>query len=162
MFVETKNLQAISKGHQSSGTWAPKPWCPNFVGVFLLIKVRALIKPENIESTEIHWKPVRIVRLSDPLQKRAVLKWHQKKTPKKVGAPEFWCLGTRVLVPLQKYKKSFCFNLKNQHQDFDFLFFLTVSMCPQYFLILSKHCQHKHAFNKGKRPQNSGAPNVPD
>ena len=61
-------------------------WC------FLLIKVRALIKPENIESTEIHWKPVRIVRLSDPLQKRAVLKWHQKKTPKKG-----W--GTRVMVP---------------------------------------------------------------
>ena len=106
MFVETKNLLAISKGHQGSGTWAPKLWCPNFVGVFLLIKVRALIKPDNIESTEIHWKPVRIVRLSDPLQKRVVLKWHQKKTPKKVGAPEFWCLGTRALVPLQKYKKN--------------------------------------------------------
>ena len=32
-------------------------------------------------------------------------------------------------------------NLKNQHQDFDFLFFLTVSRCPQYFLILSEHFQ---------------------
>ena len=135
------NKKSVGHLERAPCTWAPKPWCPKFVGVFLLIKVRALIKPENIESTEIHWKPVRIVRLSDPLQKRAVLKWHQKKTPKKVGAPEFWC-------PFKNIKKVFCFNLKNQHQDFDFLFFLTVSMCPQYFLILSKHCQHKHAFKK--------------
>ena len=69
------------KGHQSSGAWAPKLWCLNFVGVFLLIKVRALIKPENIESTEIHWKPVRIVRLSDPLQKS--FEMAPEKDPKK-------------------------------------------------------------------------------
>ena len=61
------------KGHQSSGAWALKLWCPNFFGVFLLIKVHALIKPENIESIEIHWKPVRIVRLSDPLHKKGRL-----------------------------------------------------------------------------------------
>ena len=41
-------------------------------------------------------------------------------------------------------------------------------MCPRYFLILSEHCQHKQARNKGKRTQkkgghqNSGAPSVPD
>ena len=45
------------------------------------------------------------------------------------GAPTFFGVikekgwGTRGLVPLQEYKKFFCFNLKNQHQDFDFLFF---------------------------------------
>ena len=55
--IKTKKYFYIFEG-------APKLWWPNFVGVFLLIKVRALIKPENIESTEIHWKPVRIVRLS--------------------------------------------------------------------------------------------------
>ena len=69
--------------------------------------------------------------------------------------------GTSVLVPLQERKKFFCFNLKNQHQDFDCLFFLTVSMCPRYFLTLSEHCQHKQARNKGKRPQKKvGAPEI--
>ena len=86
-----------------------------------------------------------------------------KRPQKKVGAPEFWCLGTRVVVPLQKYKKKFFVLIsRTSIRILIFFFFLTVSMCPQYFLILSKHCQHKHAFNKGKRPQNSGAPNVPD
>ena len=65
------------KGHQSSGAWAPKLWCLNFVGVFLFIKVRALIKPENIESTEIHWKPVRNV------QKNGLFEMAPEKDPKK-------------------------------------------------------------------------------
>ena len=62
----------------------------------------------------------------------------------------------QTLVPLQEYQPFFCLNLKNQHKEFDFLFFLNVSMCPWYFLILSEHCQHKQARNKGKRPQKKG------
>ena len=38
-------------------------------------------------------------------------------------APEFWCLGTRSLVPFQADKQVFCFNFKNGLQNYDVLLF---------------------------------------
>ena len=43
--------------------------------------------------------------------------------PKKMGAPEFWCPGTRSLVPFQADKQVFCFNFKNGLQNYEFLWF---------------------------------------
>ena len=47
----------------------------------------------------------------------------RKPHPKKMGAPEFWCPGTRTLVPFKIHRQVFCFNLKNVHEEYQFLFF---------------------------------------
>ena len=38
-------------------------------------------------------------------------------------APDFWCPGTRSLVPFQADKQVFCFNFKNGLQNYEFLLF---------------------------------------
>ena len=43
--------------------------------------------------------------------------------PKKMGAPDFWCPGTRSLVPFQADQQVFCFNLENGLQNYEFLLF---------------------------------------
>ena len=45
-----------------------------------------------------------------------------------IQTQKFWCPGTRTLVPLQEYQPFFCLNLKNQHKEFDFLFFRCASI----------------------------------
>ena len=61
------------------------------------------------------------------------MKWAcigEKTLQIKLGAPEFWCPGTRSLVPghqnsgaLSSWPTGFCFNFKNGLQSFEFLLF---------------------------------------
>ena len=69
--------------------------------------------------------------------------------------------GIRVLVPRhqksgapQEYNNLFVLISKAIIRIFVFSLFLNFFICPWYFLILLKHCQHKQDGNKEKRPKN--------
>ena len=74
----------------------------------------------------------------------AKLRIHNKENTKKiVGAPEFWCPGTRTLVPFQVENRFFVLISRMGFRNINFSFFLSVFMCYGHFLVLSEYCQHK-------------------
>ena len=98
----------------------------------------------------------------------AKLRIHNKENTKKiVGAPEFWCPGTRTLVPFQVENRFFVLISRMGFRNINFSFFLSVFMCSGHFLVLSEHCQHKCENTIKKTPQkmwghqSSGAPYLP-
>ena len=79
------------------------------------------------------------------------------------GAPEFcaWAFEREAFVPRrqksgapQEYNNLFVLISKAIIRIFVFSLFLNFFICPWYFLILLKHCQHKQDGNKEKRPKN--------
>ena len=101
---------------------------------------------------------------------------NQENTKKIVGAPEFWCPGTRTLVPFQVDNCFFYCNLKNGHQEYQFVFF---PKCIDVFLTFPVFFQNIASTNvstPSRNPpkkwggtralvpghQNPGAPYVPD
>ena len=68
---------------------------------------------------------------------------NQENTEKIVGAPEFWCLGTRTLVPFQVDNRFFVLISKMGFRNINLSFFPSVFMCSRHFLFLLEHCQHK-------------------
>ena len=68
---------------------------------------------------------------------------NQENTEKIVGAPEFWCPGTRTLVPFQVDNRFFVLISKMGFRNINLAFFPSVFMCSRYFLFLLEHCQHK-------------------
>ena len=76
-----------------------------------------------------------------------------------VGAPKFWCPGTRTLVPFQVENRFFVLISRMGFRNINFSFFLSVFMCSGHFLVLSEHCQHKCENTIKKTPKkNVGAP----
>ena len=68
---------------------------------------------------------------------------HQENPKKNGGAPEFWCPGTRTLVPFPAENRFFVLISRMGIRNINFSFFLSVFMCSWHFLVLLKHCQHK-------------------
>ena len=93
---------------------------------------------------------------------------HQEIPPKNEGAPEFWCPGTRTLVPFPAENRFFVLISRMGIRNINFSFFLSVFICSWHFLVLLEHCQHKFENTIKKTPkkmwghQSSGAPYVSD
>ena len=84
--------------------------------------------------------------------------------PRNVGAPEFWCPGTKSLVPFQADQQVFCFNLKNGLQKYEYILFVKCLYVfytkPGYIETLP--AQNEHALlrkpsKKRQGHQSSGA-----
>ena len=90
----------------------------------------------------------------------AKLRIHNKENTKKiVGAPEFWCPGTRTLVPFPAENRFFVLISRMGIRNINFSFFLSVFICSWHFLVLLEHCQHKFENTIKKTPKkNVGAP----
>ena len=84
---------------------------------------------------------------------------HQEIPPKNEGAPEFWCPGTRTLVPFPAENRFFVLISRMGIRNINFSFFLSVFICSWHFLVLLEHCQHKFENTIKKTPKkNVGAP----
>ena len=90
----------------------------------------------------------------------AKLRIHNKENTKKiVGAPEYWCPGTRTLVPFQVENRFFVLIPRMGFRNINFFFSLSVFMCSGHFLVLSEHCQYKCEYTiKKTLKKNVGAP----
>ena len=75
---------------------------------------------------------------------------NQENTKKIVGAPEFWCLGTRTLVPFQVDNRFFVLISKMGFRNINLSFFPSVFMCSWHFLVLSEYCQQKWGYTTKK------------
>ena len=147
-FTSTPEL----KGHQSSGallSWQLVFYCrlenghqeyqfvffPKCIYVFLALSSYIRIRPAKLR---IH---------------------NKENTNKIVGAPEFWCPGTKTLVPFQVKNRFFVLIWRMGFRNVNFSFFLSVFLCSGHFLVLSEHCQHKSENTIKKTPKKHvGAP----
>ena len=84
------------RGQQSSGAWSPDFWCPfKLTNRFFCVGSRKM----NFSFVpNVFMCPRYFLVLSEHCQHERVYTFKKTKN-KKVGAPEFWCLGTKTLVP---------------------------------------------------------------
>ena len=95
----TKKTPKKLWGHQSSGARAPELWCPFKLNRFFVLISRMGFRNINFSFfLSVFMCSWHFLVLSEHCQHKC--ENTIKKTPKKnVGAPEFWCPGTRTLVP---------------------------------------------------------------
>ena len=85
--------------------------------------------------------------------------YHQEIPKKDGGAPEFWCPGTRTLVPFPAENRFFVLISRMGIRNINFSFSLSVFICSRHFLVLMEHRQHKFENDIKKTPKkNVGAP----
>ena len=81
------------------------------------------------------------------------MKWAcigEKTLQIKLGAPEFWCPGTRSLVPFQADQQFFVLISRMGFRALNFSCLPSVSMCSTQNLVLSEHGQHEWACSEEK------------
>ena len=125
-----KGTRLLVPRHQNSGAWTPELWCPYLIFVAVLSMHiyscwQCLKKKKTVSANTLLCKTL---LFCSNLHNMSVHWW--ENPPKKMGAPEFWCPGTRLLVPgtrslvpFQADKQVFCFNFKNGLQNYEFLWF---------------------------------------
>ena len=78
---------------------------------------------------------------------------------KNEGAPEFWCPGTRTLMPFQVDNWFFIVISRMDIRNINLSFFSSVFMCPWHFLVISEYCQQKlRIHNQENTKKIVGAP----
>ena len=92
--------RVLVPGHQKSGAWAPEVWCPfKLTNRFFVLISRMGFRTLNFSCLpSVFMCSTQNLVLSE----HGEHEWacSDEKTRKKwVGAPEFWCPGTRTLVP---------------------------------------------------------------
>ena len=125
---------------------APEFWCPG---------TRTLVPPMFLTVSDLQTRHCNN-RKTLPAQM-----WvhHQEIPQKNEGAPEFWCPGTRTLVPFPAENRFFVLISRMGIRNINFSFFLSVFICSWHFLVLLEHCQHKFENTIKKTPKkNVGAP----
>ena len=75
---------------------------------------------------------------------------NQENTKQIVGAPEFWCPGTRTLVPFQVDNWYFIVDSRTVIRNINLYFLPSVFMCSWRFLVLSEYCQHNWGYTTKK------------
>ena len=90
------------------------------------------------------------------------MKWAcigEKTLQIKLGAPEFWCPGTRSLVPFQADQQFFVLISRMGFRVLNFSCLPSVFMCSTQNLVLSEHGEHEWACSDEKtRKKWVGAP----
>ena len=160
MWVHHQEIPKKMRGHQSSGAQAPELWCPfKLTTVFFIVISGMDIRNINLSFfSSVFMCPWHFLVISEYCQQK--LRIHnQENTKKIVGAPEFWCPGTRTLVPFQVDNRFFVLISKMGFRNINLSFFPSVFMCSRHFLFLLEHCQHKWEYTIKKTPKkNGGAP----
>ena len=73
-----------------------------------------------------------------------IMSTHWSDIPSKnAGAPEFWCPGTRSLVPFQADQPVFVLISRMGFRNMSFSSLPSVFMCFTRNLVILEHCQHE-------------------
>ena len=121
---------------------APEFWCPGTRTLmpfqvdnwFFIVISRMDIRNINLSfSPSVFMCSWHFLVKSEYCQQK--LRIHnQEYTKKIVGAPEFWCPGTRTLVPFQVDNRFFVLISKMGFRNINLSFFPSVFMCSRHFL----------------------------
>ena len=102
-------------------------WCPG--NRYFIVISRMGISNINLSFSQVYlcfpdfsWFYQNTVSINEDTQ--------PKNTEKIVGAPEFWCPGTRTLVPFQVDNRFFVLISKMGVRNINLSFFSSVFMCP--------------------------------
>ena len=118
-------------------------WCTH-------IYACSLLREKNRKCHKYTWEKDKLIFLM------SILEITIKNSCQLERAPEFWCPGTRTLVPFKVDNRFFVLISKMGFRNINLSFFPSVFMCSRHFLFLLEHCQHKWEYTIKKTPKKMG------